>query len=67
VRGKFVSKLEDKVTFTINRAKVYYDLFDIPWSTFLADDSLFINGVLRLRVDLMVVEQPKLQARSYLT
>jgi hypothetical protein len=67
VRGKFVSKLEDKVTFTINRAEVYYDLFDIPWSTFLADDSLFINGVLRLRVDLMVVEQPKLQARSYLT
>jgi hypothetical protein len=59
--------LEDKVTFTINRAEVCYDLFDIPWSTFLADDSLFINGVLRLRVDLMVVEQPKLQARSYLT
>jgi hypothetical protein len=34
------------------------DLFDVPWSTFIADDSLFIDGVLHLRADLTVVKQP---------
>jgi hypothetical protein len=58
--GEFLSKLEDKVTFTFDRTEVCYDLFDIPWSTFIADDSLFINGVLRLRVDLMVVKHHQL-------
>jgi hypothetical protein len=65
--GKFVSKLDDTVTFTIDRTEVCYNIFGIPWSTFIADDSLFVKGVLRLSVDLMVVEQPQLQARHYLT
>jgi hypothetical protein len=65
--GKFVSKLDDTVTFTIDRTEVCYNIFGIPWSAFIADDSLFVKGVLRLSVDLMVVEQPQLQARHYLT
>ncbi|KAK1642660.1 hypothetical protein QYE76_060465 [Lolium multiflorum] len=32
------------------------DVFEMPWSTFVADDSLFINGVLHLRADLTVLE-----------
>lgn len=37
------------------------DLFSVPRRTFMADDSIFIDGVLHLRVDLTVVEQAELQ------
>jgi hypothetical protein len=32
------------------------NIFEMPWSTFIADDSLFINDVLHLRADLTVAE-----------
>jgi hypothetical protein len=43
--GKFVSKFEGKYTFTSH--------------TMEGCDSLFINGVLHLRADLTVVQQPE--------
>ncbi|CAM0877682.1 unnamed protein product [Alopecurus aequalis] len=57
---QFVSKFNASRTLT-GRVAVGQRLFSVPWSTFMADDSLFINGVLHLRVDLTVVEQTKLQ------
>ncbi|CAM0877678.1 unnamed protein product [Alopecurus aequalis] len=56
---QFVSKFNASRTLT-GRVAVGQRLFSVPWSTFMADDSLFINGVLHLRVDLTVVEQTKL-------
>ncbi|XBH74281.1 hypothetical protein VPH35_101263 [Triticum aestivum] len=67
--GKFVSELED--TFTFNSSDRLYgcnDLFDMPWSMFIADDDVFIDGVLHLRADLGVaVGRPELQSWRYLT
>jgi hypothetical protein len=59
--GKFVSKVEWKHTFTDGQMYGRTDLFAVPWSTFIADDSLFIDDVLHLRADLTVVAQPELQ------
>uniref|UniRef100_M8CCM3 Kelch repeat and BTB domain-containing protein 8 n=1 Tax=Aegilops tauschii TaxID=37682 RepID=M8CCM3_AEGTA len=60
--GKFVRKLEGKIS-TTDETHGCSDLFGIPWSTFIANDNLFINGVLHLRADLRVLlGQPKLQA-----
>ncbi|KAM0928259.1 hypothetical protein ACQ4PT_002369 [Festuca glaucescens] len=42
--GNFVSKFEGKYTFTSHTMEGCDDLFGIPWLTFIADDSLFING-----------------------
>uniref|UniRef100_M8BEG1 Kelch-like ECH-associated protein 1 n=1 Tax=Aegilops tauschii TaxID=37682 RepID=M8BEG1_AEGTA len=59
--GKFVSKYGYKNTMTGDWSQGCSDLFGMPWSTFIADDSLFIDGVLYLRADLTLVEQPELQ------
>ncbi|KAE8808701.1 Kelch repeat and BTB domain-containing protein 8 [Hordeum vulgare] len=59
--GKFLSKYGGRHTFIGPILEGCDDLFGVPWSTFIADDNLFIDGVLHLRVDLTVVEQPELQ------
>ncbi|KAF7045271.1 hypothetical protein CFC21_054392 [Triticum aestivum] len=60
--GQFVRKLEGKISIA-DETHGCSDLFGIPWSTFIANDNLFINGVLHLRADLTVLlGQPKLQA-----
>ncbi|KAF7069003.1 hypothetical protein CFC21_074692 [Triticum aestivum] len=60
--GEFVRKLKDKAIFTGDCMEGCGDLFGVPWSTFMADDSLFIDGLLHLRAALTVVEQPEVQA-----
>ncbi|XP_044949705.1 BTB/POZ domain-containing protein At2g46260-like isoform X1 [Hordeum vulgare subsp. vulgare] len=59
--GEFVLKLKDEVIFTGDCMQGCGDLFGVPWSTFLADDSLFIDGLLHLRAALTLVEQPGVQ------
>ncbi|VAH73741.1 unnamed protein product [Triticum turgidum subsp. durum] len=54
--GKFLSKYGGRHTFSGPLLEGCDDLFGVPWSTFIADDSLFIDGVLHLRVDLTAVE-----------
>lgn len=47
---EFQSKYKGNYTFTGGKAVGYRNLFGIPWTSFMADDSLyFINGVLHLR------------------
>ncbi|XBH74280.1 hypothetical protein VPH35_101262 [Triticum aestivum] len=59
--GNFVSKLKEKATFTGDWMAVgREDIFGAPWSTFIADDNLFIEDVLHLRADLAVPQQPEL-------
>ncbi|KAG1330377.1 BTB/POZ domain-containing protein POB1 [Cocos nucifera] len=56
--GEFVSKYKGYYTFTGGKAVGYRNLFAIPWTSFMADDSLFfINGVLHLRAEL-TIKQP---------
>uniref|UniRef100_A0A0E0HAY6 BTB domain-containing protein n=1 Tax=Oryza nivara TaxID=4536 RepID=A0A0E0HAY6_ORYNI len=56
--GEFVSKYKGYYTFTGGKAVGYRNLFAIPWSSFMADDSLFfIEGVLHLRAEL-TIKQP---------
>ncbi|TYJ07727.1 hypothetical protein E1A91_A11G025400v1 [Gossypium mustelinum] len=51
----YVSKYKGNYTFTGRKAIGYRNLFGIPWTTFMADDSnFFINGVLHLRAELTV-------------
>ncbi|XP_047071325.1 BTB/POZ domain-containing protein POB1-like [Lolium rigidum] len=59
---QFVSKFNASETFTDGVLVGCDNIFLVPWSTFMADDDLFIHGVLHLRVDLTVVEQTELQA-----
>jgi hypothetical protein len=54
---QFVSKLNASHTFTDDVAVGHSDLFSVPWSTLMADDGFFIDGVLHLRLDLTVVGQ----------
>jgi hypothetical protein len=58
---QFVSKFSATDTFTDGVLVGCDNIFLVPWSTFMADDDLFIDGVLHLRVDLTVVEQTELQ------
>ncbi|KAJ6879516.1 BTB/POZ domain-containing protein POB1-like [Populus alba x Populus x berolinensis] len=52
---EFVSKYKGNYTFTGGKAVGYRNLFAIPWTTFMAEDSLyFINGVLHLRAELTI-------------
>ncbi|XP_037424691.1 BTB/POZ domain-containing protein POB1-like [Triticum dicoccoides] len=60
--GKFVSKYSCKHTFTSAWLKKCDDLFGVPWSAFIADDNLFIDGVLHLRADLAAVQQTEFHA-----
>ncbi|GJN19512.1 hypothetical protein PR202_gb06795 [Eleusine coracana subsp. coracana] len=53
--GEFVSKYKGNYTFTGGKAVGYRNLFAIPWTTFMADDSLFfIDGMLHLRAELTI-------------
>lgn len=50
---EFVSKYKGNYTFTGGKAVGYRNLFGVPWTAFIADDSpYFINGVLHLRAEL---------------
>lgn len=53
--GEFVSKYKGNYTFTGGKAVGYRNLFAVPWTSFIADDSpFFINGVLNLRAELTI-------------
>ncbi|RWR80254.1 BTB/POZ domain-containing protein POB1 isoform X1 [Cinnamomum micranthum f. kanehirae] len=55
VAGEFVSKYKGNYTFTGGKAVGYRNLFAIPWTNFIAEDSLyFIDGVLHLRAELTI-------------
>ncbi|KAJ6850993.1 BTB/POZ domain-containing protein-like isoform X1 [Iris pallida] len=59
--GDFVSKYKGYYTFTGGKAVGYRNLFAIPWTAFMAEDSLyFINGILHLRAEL-TIKQPQQQ------
>ncbi|KAF8380118.1 hypothetical protein HHK36_027590 [Tetracentron sinense] len=52
---EYVSKYKGNYTFTGGKAVGYRNLFAIPWTSFIADDSLyFINGILHLRAELTI-------------
>ncbi|KAG4938098.1 hypothetical protein JHK84_044347 [Glycine max] len=52
---EFVSKYKGNYVFTGGKAVGYRNLFAIPWTSFMAEDSLyFINGVLHLRAELTI-------------
>ncbi|CAL9062803.1 unnamed protein product [Musa banksii] len=60
--GEFISKYKGYYTFTGGKAVGYRNLFAIPWTSFMADDSLyFINGVLHLRAELTIKQQQQQQ------
>ncbi|XP_074263374.1 BTB/POZ domain-containing protein POB1-like isoform X1 [Silene latifolia] len=51
----FQNKYKGNYTFTGGKAVGYRNLFGIPWTSFMADDSLyFINGILHLRAELTI-------------
>ncbi|URE49452.1 BACK [Musa troglodytarum] len=53
--GEFVSKYKGYYTFTGGKAVGYRNLFATPWTSFMAEDSLFfINGTLHLRAELTI-------------
>ncbi|XBI75204.1 hypothetical protein VPH35_068603 [Triticum aestivum] len=54
--GKFVLRFEDKHTGD-DWMLGCGDLSEVPWSTFIANDNLFIDGVLHLRADLKVAQK----------
>lgn len=52
---EFQSKYKGNYTFTGGKAVGYRNLFGIPWTSFMAEDSLyFINGILHLRAELTI-------------
>lgn len=51
----FVSKYKGNYTFTGGKAVGYRNLFAIPWTSFIGEDSVyFIDGVLHLRAELTI-------------
>ncbi|KAI4370293.1 hypothetical protein MLD38_018660 [Melastoma candidum] len=51
----YTSKYKGSYTFTGGKAVGYRNLFGIPWTVFVADESpFFINGVLHLRAELTI-------------
>ncbi|XP_058096029.1 BTB/POZ domain-containing protein POB1-like isoform X5 [Magnolia sinica] len=53
--GDFVSKYKGNYTFTGGKAVGYRNLFATPWTSFMADESIyFINGLLHLRAELTI-------------
>lgn len=55
VTGEFVSKYKGFYAFTGGKAVGYRNLFAIPWTSFIADDSpFFINDTLHLRAELTI-------------
>ncbi|XP_010518296.1 PREDICTED: BTB/POZ domain-containing protein At2g46260 [Camelina sativa] len=58
---EFVSKYKGNYTFTGGKAVGYRNLFGIPWTSFMAEDSPhFINGILHLRAELTIKRSPDL-------
>ncbi|KAL8162469.1 hypothetical protein V2J09_013958 [Rumex salicifolius] len=52
---EYHSKYKGNYTFTGGKAVGYRNLFAIPWTNFMADDSpYFINGILHLRAELTI-------------
>ncbi|KAM5572282.1 BTB/POZ domain-containing protein [Rosa sericea] len=52
---EFLSKYKGTYTFTGGKAVGYRNLLATPWTTFMADDSIyFINSVLHLRAELTI-------------
>lgn len=52
---EYISKYKGNYTFTGGKAVGYRNLFNIPWTSFIAEDSLyFINGTLHLRAELTI-------------
>ncbi|CAI9755494.1 unnamed protein product [Fraxinus pennsylvanica] len=52
---EFVSKYKGNYTFTGGKAVGYRNLFSVPWSAFMDNDSpYFIGGILHLRAELTV-------------
>ncbi|XP_073038592.1 BTB/POZ domain-containing protein POB1-like isoform X2 [Primulina eburnea] len=52
---EYVSKYKGNYTFTGGKAVGYRNLFSIPWTSFMAEDSLyFINGILHLKAELTI-------------
>ncbi|KAL6311550.1 hypothetical protein AAG906_005162 [Vitis piasezkii] len=52
---EYISKYKGNYTFTGGKAVGYRNLFAIPWTSFVAEDSLyFINGILHLRAELTI-------------
>ncbi|XAR63011.1 hypothetical protein NMG60_11022793 [Bertholletia excelsa] len=52
---EYISKYKGNYTFTGGKAVGYRNLFAIPWTSFIAEDSLFfINGILHLRAELTI-------------
>ncbi|KAL2892070.1 BTB/POZ domain-containing protein POB1 [Bienertia sinuspersici] len=52
---EFQSKYKGNYTFMGGKAVGYRNLFGIPWTSFMAEDSLyFINGILHLRAELTI-------------
>ncbi|CAN4099503.1 unnamed protein product [Withania somnifera] len=52
---EYVCKYKGNYTFTEGKAVGYRNLFAIPWTSFMAEDShYFINGVLHLRAELTI-------------
>ncbi|XP_073288723.1 BTB/POZ domain-containing protein POB1-like isoform X2 [Primulina huaijiensis] len=52
---EYISKYKGNYTFTGGKAVGYRNLFSIPWTSFMAEDSLyFINGILHLKAELTI-------------
>ncbi|XP_038875503.1 BTB/POZ domain-containing protein POB1-like [Benincasa hispida] len=52
---EFLSKYKGNYTFTGGKAVGYRNLFGVPWTSFMAEDSNhFINGILHLRAELTI-------------
>ncbi|XP_019160609.1 PREDICTED: BTB/POZ domain-containing protein POB1-like isoform X2 [Ipomoea nil] len=52
---EYVSKYKGNYTFTGGKAVGYRNLFGIPWTAFVGDDShYFMNGILHLRAELTI-------------
>ncbi|KAH6813208.1 POZ/BTB G-protein 1 [Perilla frutescens var. frutescens] len=52
---EYISKYKGNYTFTGGKAVGYRNLFSIPWTSFMAEDSLyFINDILHLRAELTI-------------
>ncbi|KAL2987287.1 hypothetical protein AAZX31_11G019100 [Glycine max] len=52
---EYISRCKGDYTFTAGKAVGYRNLFGIPWTAFIADDShFFIKGLLHLRAELTI-------------
>lgn len=58
--GEFANKYKGYYNFTGGKAVGYRNLFAVPWSSFMANDSpVFINDILHLRAELTIKKNPQ--------